>query len=176
MSALAAKGGGSGSLFSLQVRDGKPIHLENDGFNVQGVATGKELFASIEKRPADLIILDLNLPDGDGLDFAAKLRETQSTPIIIASARKGMEDRLTALNMGAIDYVTKPFDPQELLIRIKNLLNITSTQKPENTSMYQTTIGFFSSFRADFHRASCWSSPDFTLRFLSKRSSLPGSL
>jgi len=109
------------------VRSFVTIHLENKGFDVSGVATGKAFFAAMEKEPVDLIILDLNLPDGDGLEFAAEFRKSNNTPIIIASARKGMDDRLTALNMGSIDYVTKPFDPQELFLQIRNLLNIVDT-------------------------------------------------
>jgi CheY-like chemotaxis protein len=107
--------------------------MESNGFQVSGVTTGKAFFAKLKKTPVDLIILDLNLPDGDGLEFAAELRKTDNTPIIIASARKGMEDRLTALNLGAIDYVTKPFDPQELYLRIKNLLNLTENVDYQST-------------------------------------------
>ncbi len=106
------------------IRSFVTIHLEHKGFDVSGVATGKAFFAAMEKEQVDLIILDLNLPDGDGLEFATEFRKTSNIPIIIASVRKSIDDRLTALNLGSIDYVTKPFDQRELFLRIRNLLNI----------------------------------------------------
>ncbi|MBT4588671.1 MAG: response regulator transcription factor [Rhodospirillaceae bacterium] len=119
------------------VRSFVTIHMENHGFEVTGVATGKAFLSEILKAPIDLIILDLNLPDGDGLEFAAEFRKTHNTPIIIASARKGLDDRLTALNLGSIDYVTKPFDPQELYLRIKNLLSL--IEHDDESAEIQTT-------------------------------------
>ncbi len=123
------------------IRSFVTIHMENNGFDVSGVSTGKAFFAALEIEPVDLVILDLNLPDGDGLEFAAELRKTDNTPIIIASARKGMDDRLTALNLGSIDYVTKPFDPQELYLRVKNLLDNTENDVASPTTQTRPQNG-----------------------------------
>ena len=101
------------------------LHLENEGLAVSRAATGEEMNHVLESEDVDLIILDLNLPDSDGLDLAAQVRARSSIPIIVATARKSQEDRLKALGLGADDYLTKPFDPQELILRVRNLLRRT---------------------------------------------------
>lgn len=112
------------------IRSFVSLHLESNGFDVTDIETGKELFEMLGQRTFDLIVLDLNLPDGDGLDFAREVRKQYKTPIIIASIRKGINDRLTALDLGSVDYVTKPYDPQELLLRIRNLLQLSGAASP----------------------------------------------
>ncbi len=123
------------------IRSFVSLHLESNGFKVSGVETGRALFEILGRESIDLIVLDLNLPDGDGLDFAHEIREQYKTPIIIASARKGINDRLTALDLGAIDYVTKPFDPQELLLRIRNLLQMADAKSPILTGKETSASG-----------------------------------
>ncbi len=98
-------------------------HLENEGYKVQPAANGAEMFLALADCRPDLILLDINLPDGDGLGFIGQIREQSNVPIIIATARKGREDRLKALRLGADDYLTKPFDPRELILRVRNILN-----------------------------------------------------
>lgn len=102
------------------------LHLENEGLAVSRAATGGEMFEALESEDVDLIILDLNLPDSDGLDLAGQVRARSSIPIIVATARKSHEDRLRALSLGADDYLIKPFDPEELILRVRNLLQRSS--------------------------------------------------
>ncbi len=98
------------------------LHLEIEGYTVTLAGNGREMIKVLTGGHPDLILLDLNLPDGDGLSLAQKVREFSSIPIIIATARKSQEDRLLGLGIGADDYLTKPFDPKELILRVHNLL------------------------------------------------------
>ncbi len=97
-------------------------HLEHAGFRVTAVTTGEEMMAVLDREQIDLVLLDLSLPDGDGLSRAQQIRETSSVPIIVVTARKGADDRLIALGLGADDFLTKPCDPRELVLRIRNVL------------------------------------------------------
>jgi CheY-like chemotaxis protein len=99
------------------------LHLENEGYGVRSAHNGAEMLSALSEGTPDLIILDLNLPDGDGLSLARQIRQHSSVPIIVATARKGHDDRMMALGLSADDYLTKPFDPKELILRIRNLLN-----------------------------------------------------
>lgn len=97
-------------------------YLQNEDFKVSLAATGKEMLACIDSEPIDLVLLDLGLPDEDGLVLARQVRARSSLPIIVLTARKEQKDRLAALEIGADDYLTKPFDPEELVLRVRNLL------------------------------------------------------
>ena len=99
------------------------LHLENEGYGVRTAANGAEMLGALSEGTPDLIVLDLNLPDGDGLSLAQQVREHSSVPIIVATARKSHDDRMMALGLGADDYLTKPFDPRELILRVRNLLD-----------------------------------------------------
>lgn len=99
------------------------LALENDGYVVSEARSAAEMRTLFQQGGIDLIILDLGLPDGDGLDLVAEIRTASSLPIIVASARQGASDRVAALERGADDYMTKPFDPKEMLLRLKNLLS-----------------------------------------------------
>lgn len=96
--------------------------MQNDGFKVSLAATGKEMLACIDSEAIDLVPLDLGLPDEDGLVLARQVRARSSLPIIVVTARKEQKDRLAALEIGADDYLTKPFDPEELTLRVRNIL------------------------------------------------------
>ena len=84
------------------------MHLKNDGFEVSSAGSGKEMSRALGQAEIDLIILDLGLPDGDGLTLAQEVRSRSSIPIIVATARQGADDRIMALGLGADDYVTNP--------------------------------------------------------------------
>ncbi|HEY9787108.1 MAG TPA: response regulator, partial [Candidatus Obscuribacterales bacterium] len=93
--------------------------LNSEGFSLLEAATAKDgLQMASEMRP-DVVILDLGLPDIDGLEVARRLREWTGVPIIILSARDGEKDKITALDAGADDYLTKPFGSGELMARIR---------------------------------------------------------
>ena len=93
--------------------------LRSRGYEVDGVVTGTDALRRAAERPPDLIILDLGLPDIEGTEVCRRIRDTVPTPIIILSARGHESDKVAALDLGADDYVTKPFGPEELLARIR---------------------------------------------------------
>ena len=101
-----------------QARD----YLERSSFRVVTAADGKNaLFVARRDRP-DLIVLDLNLPEMDGLDVCRALRRDSNVPIIMLTARVDETDRLIGLELGADDYITKPFSPRELVARVRAVL------------------------------------------------------
>jgi two-component system, OmpR family, KDP operon response regulator KdpE len=103
----------------VQIRRLLEITLSSNGFKISEAGTGKQgLIVAATHHPA-LIILDLGLPDADGIDILKKLREWYQKPIIILSARNSEEDIITALDNGASDYLPKPFRTGELLARIR---------------------------------------------------------
>ena len=97
-------------------------NLRGHNFQVETAENAAEAKASYDRRAPDLILLDLNLPDGDGFEVVRHIRERSGTPIIVLSARGGERDKVNALDLGADDYITKPFDPEELLARVRAVL------------------------------------------------------
>ena len=93
--------------------------LKSRGYDVEVMGTGATAVAAMIARPADLVVLDLGLPDLDGTEVCARLRKISTAPIIVLSARGSETDKVRALDLGADDYVTKPFGPEELLARIR---------------------------------------------------------
>ena len=94
-------------------------YLTRRGFQVESADTGREALASFERRRPDLLLLDLGLSDGDGLEVIRHIRASASTPIIVLSVRGAERDKVAALDLGADDYLTKPFGVDELLARIR---------------------------------------------------------
>lgn len=97
-------------------------YLREQGFAAEAVADGEEMDARLEQSDADLIVLDLMLPGEDGLSIARRLRRQRQIPIIMLSARGEELDRIIGLEVGADDYLAKPFNPRELLARIRAVL------------------------------------------------------
>jgi DNA-binding response OmpR family regulator len=93
--------------------------LRDAGFSVTGAGRGDEALDLLEREPVDLVILDLMLPGVDGLEVCKRIRAERGTPIIILSARGEELDKVLGLELGADDYVTKPFSPRELVSRVK---------------------------------------------------------
>lgn len=104
------------------VRDLVRYELEAQGWEVAEAASGAEIAEAIARFTPDLILLDLRLPDADGLSIAQRLRATSAIPIIMLTGLGGDIDRIVGLEMGADDYVVKPFNPRELIARIKAVL------------------------------------------------------
>ena len=96
--------------------------LEANGYKAYSALTGKEGLSQITSLCPDFIVLDLGLPDIDGLTIIEQTRSWSNIPIIIVSARDNEIDKVTALDMGADDYVTKPFNTNELMARIRTAL------------------------------------------------------
>ena len=101
--------------------------LRREGFSIERASTGAEALAAAEP---DLVLLDLRLPDVDGLDVCRSLRERSSVPIIVVTARGEETDRVVGLELGADDYVVKPFGLRELVARIRAVTRRTSAEKP----------------------------------------------
>ncbi len=97
-------------------------YLNNNGFEVEVASSGKEMREALGKARPDLVIMDLNLPGEDGLDLARQLRTSDNLPIVMVTGRTDMVDRIIGLEMGADDYITKPFEARELLARIRSVL------------------------------------------------------
>jgi phosphate regulon transcriptional regulator PhoB len=103
-------------------------HLEREGFQCRTAGTGNEAVRSALARPPDLVILDLMLPELDGLEVCRRLRRepaTAAVPIVMLTAKGDEVDRVVGLEMGADDYVSKPFSPKELLARVRAVLRRT---------------------------------------------------
>ena len=97
-------------------------YLERDGFVVESAADGAATLAAAAARPPDLVVLDLGLPGVDGLEVCRQLRSHGPVPIVMLTARGSETDRILGLELGADDYVTKPFSPRELVLRVQSVL------------------------------------------------------
>ena len=107
--------------------------LRSRGYDVEVAGTGAEALRIATEHPPDLIVLDLGLPDIEGTEVCRRVRETSALPIIVLSARGREADKVAALDLGADDYVTKPFGPEELLARIRVWLRrVLSQEQPES--------------------------------------------
>jgi DNA-binding response OmpR family regulator len=100
-------------------------YLEHAGFEAVVVGDGETALASARRSRPDLVVLDLGLPGRDGLDVARVLRRTSSVPIVMLTARGDETDRVVGLELGADDYVVKPFSPKELVARVRAVLRRT---------------------------------------------------
>jgi len=98
------------------------LYLQREGYQVTGVTSGTEALARHESDHPDLIILDLMLPDIDGFEVCRQLRARSDVPILMLTARKEDIDKIVGLELGADDYFTKPFNPRELVARVKAIL------------------------------------------------------
>ena len=117
-----------------KIRDLLKKYLSQEGYTVEAVNDGKEMDQYLAKHSVDLVILDLMLPGEDGLSIGRRLRNQQNIPIIILSARGEELDKIIGLEMGADDYLSKPFNPRELLARIRCVLRRFKQEKPKDTT------------------------------------------
>jgi len=111
-----------------QVRQLVTDYLSENELRVTAVATGRELHAVMARDTIDVVVLDLRLAGEDGMQIARKLRETSAVPILMLSGRAEEADRVMGLELGADDYLTKPFSPRELLARIRALIRRAKAQ------------------------------------------------
>ncbi len=117
----------------LVVEDEKSIShfisavLSTNGYEAMQARTGQEALSMISSHCPDLIILDLGLPDMDGMDILRQLRSWSSLPVVVVSARSHERDKVNALDLGADDYLTKPFGTDELLARVRTAIRHTRT-------------------------------------------------
>ena len=104
------------------IRDGIEIYLKNEGYSVLKAADGAEALKLLEENEIHLIILDIMMPNMDGITATFKIRTERNIPIIMLSAKAEETDKIHGLSVGADDYITKPFHPLELLARVKSQL------------------------------------------------------
>ena len=111
-------------------------YLEAEEFTVSEAETATDAVAQAtnEAQPADLVLLDLGLPDADGLDVLRRIRRTSDVPVILVTARAEEVDKLVGLNVGADDYITKPFSPREVVARVRTVLRRTRPGEPGELS------------------------------------------
>ena len=109
----------------VNIREIESFALKNSGYTIEDFACAKDFFARIRDKVPDLVLLDIMLPDEDGLEIVKKLRkkaETRMVPIIMVTAKTSEMDKVKGLDIGADDYLTKPFGVMELISRTKALL------------------------------------------------------
>jgi DNA-binding response OmpR family regulator len=107
------------------------LYLKRAGYSVQIASDGKRAMTLLEKQMPDFVILDLMLPEVDGLSLTRWLRDRSNVPIIMLTARREEIDRIAGLEMGADDYVVKPFSPQELVSRVRAVMRRLGREQPD---------------------------------------------
>jgi DNA-binding response OmpR family regulator len=127
----------------LKLRQFLCRYLNENGFEVDAAEDGREMDQKLSSFAADLIVLDLMLPGEDGLSIARRLQNSSEIPIIILSAKGDEMDRIAGLEIGADDYLSKPFNPRELLARIQSVLKRTGKiREDQQESLKQNKIVF----------------------------------
>jgi two-component system response regulator VicR len=119
------------------------MYLEREGFGTANARTGAEALETVRRTPPALVILDIMLPDIDGWEVCREIRRSSDIPIIMLTARDEDEDKIVGLEMGADDYVTKPFVPRELVARVKVILR-RARQAPADTTSDALHLGVLS--------------------------------
>ena len=107
------------------------MYLKKAGFDVHVAANGSEALEKATSESPSLIVLDLMLPDVDGIDVCRRIRQRSEVPILMLTARDDDVDKIIGLEVGADDYMTKPFNPRELVARVKSILRRTSAKRRE---------------------------------------------
>jgi DNA-binding response OmpR family regulator len=112
-------------------------YLNRDGYRVVWVRTGEEALTELARHDVRIVVLDIGLPGMDGFDVCRAIRARSSVPIVMLTARDEEPDRVAGLELGADDYIAKPFSPRELTARLKAVLRRTQSEQPRET----TTLG-----------------------------------
>src|SRR5512140_861197 len=128
------------------------MNLEHDGFRVMEAFNGKQAIDKLRDTP-DLILLDVMMPDIDGFEVLETIREVSSVPVIMLTARGEEDDRVRGLELGADDYITKPFSPRELVSRVRAVLRRTEAASPAPRS---ELIEVDDRLKIDFGRREVW--------------------
>jgi two-component system OmpR family response regulator len=121
-------------------------YLGDNGMRVTALGSGRQVGATLVRETIDLVVLDLRMPGEDGMEIARKLRAESHLPIIMLTARKDEADRVMGLELGADDYLTKPFSPRELLARIRALLRRARAQQSVAGSLQKIRAYRFAGF------------------------------
>lgn len=118
--------------------------FERNGYRVEQAGSGREMHEKLQSRPIDLVLLDINLPDEDGLVLLRQIRARSGVPVIILSVRGDEADRIAGLELGADDYVPKSWSPRELMARVSSVIKRTGLARPVSDAgqRYLTFAGF----------------------------------
>lgn len=144
------------------IREVVRFALEKAGHEVGEAADGRAALDAFARSPADLVVLDILMPELDGLEVCRELRRTSEVPILFLSSRDEELDRVLGLEMGADDYVVKPFSPRELVARVKGILRRATTRMPEAGDSKR--VKSFGPLRLDADRFECsWGGTPVTL-------------
>lgn len=130
----------------LQIRTLLEEYLAENGLRVSVASTGEQMSKILEDEAIDLIVLDLRLAGDDGMVIARSLRERSSIPIVMLTGVRDEADRVMGLELGADDYLTKPFSPRELLARIRSVLRRTKSRAPEAVRQQEIRAYRFADF------------------------------
>jgi len=114
--------------------------LLNEGYDVEAYHDGCSLLEAFKTRPADLLILDIMMPELDGFSLCSSIRQLSSVPIVIVSAKDTENDKITGLTLGSDDYLTKPFSPMELIARIKSIFRRIEFDKAKHDKIREIRI------------------------------------
>ena len=125
-----------------QIRELLQSYLEKNGYAVTALEDGSGLMEQLNGRPVDLVILDIMMPGEDGFSLCRKVRAESEIPIIMLTASAEETDRIIGLELGADDYVAKPFNPRELLARIKAVLRRARVPTPESKGRFLCFAGW----------------------------------
>ena len=128
-------------------------YLERDGYEVETVADGTAALRQALAHPPDLMVLDLMLPGLDGIEVCRRLRQSHQVPVIMLTAKGDVDDRVTGLEVGADDYVTKPFSPRELTARVGAVLRRVASVA---TDEQQPSLLQAGTIRLDTASRRCW--------------------
>ena len=136
----------------VEIRHLLQQYLQKSEFQVAVAADGQQMFKILEKEVFDLIVLDLMLPGEDGLSLLRRLRIDSNIPVIMLTAMGEETDRILGLEMGADDYISKPFNPRELLARIKSVLRRVSMSNNATLNSTKNIKAEFSNWILDFQQ------------------------
>ncbi|NMC45471.1 MAG: response regulator transcription factor [Chloroflexi bacterium] len=128
------------------------LNLEQDGFQVSEALTGREGLDKLRTFMPDLVLLDVMLPDLDGFELLKMIREIDNVPVIMLTAKGEEEDKVRGLELGADDYVTKPFSPRELVSRVKAVLRRLESSSVSSDDVIQVD----DRLKIDFNRREIW--------------------
>ena len=128
------------------------LNLEHDGFRVITAYNGREALEQVRSQLPNLILLDVMMPDLDGFEVLERIREQSAVPVIMLTAKGEEDDRVRGLELGADDYVTKPFSPRELVSRVRAVLRRTETESSVASGMIEVD----DRLKLDFNRREIW--------------------
>ena len=128
------------------------LNLEQDGFKVISAFNGTEALEQVRKNLPDLVLLDVMMPDLDGFEVLRKIRQASNVPVIMLTAKGEEEDRIRGLELGADDYITKPFSPREMVSRVKAVLRRTEDFNVDTSKVIEVDDWL----KMDFNRRKIW--------------------